>query len=229
MNTPCRDVRPVLAEHLMLDVPLPQSVAQHLDRCPECLREASEITDVVRTLKRAAPEATVLRRSGAPAVRTRPDRGIRIHAGIVETGRAGARRRHRVALGAAAVLAAIAAVFIPLSINHHSAPPAMAFSLAREGRMVSYTWGTEVPVALTGLHPGQTYRLMTADSSGHSTPGGSVRGTVDETVHTRIMTAMPRDAIAALLVEDENGRVLARMPIVPPFSPAAGVSDQPRI
>lgn len=215
VSAPCQDIRPLLAEYMMLDVPLPRSIAQHLGQCPECLREAAEIKDVVRTLERAAPEAAAVRRAGVPALLPLPDKGGRIHTKSSRTGRAGARRRDRVAIGAAAaVLCAIAAVFVPLSIESHPAPSALALSLAREGRMVSYPWGTEVPVALTGLRPGQTYRLMTADSSGRSTPGGSVRATVDETVHTRIMTAMPREAIAALLVEDDNGRVLARMPIV---------------
>jgi hypothetical protein len=205
----------------MLGVPLPDTAAQHVDQCPECRRQAAEIRDVVRTLHRAAPKTAAFEALGTGRVPLPPDLGSRVRMGIVQVNQARTRRRHRIAVGAAAaVLAAATAVFVPVLTSEHPSPPTTAVAVAREGRMVAHSWGTEVPVAVTGLQPGQTYRLMTADASGHRLPGGSVRGTAEETVYTRVMTAIPRDAITSLLVEDANGHVVARLSIVPPSSPA---------
>ncbi|MFD5462210.1 hypothetical protein ACFWIQ_05170 [Kitasatospora sp. NPDC127059] len=130
--------------------------------------------------------------------------------------------RRRVAVGGAAVVLAAAAVLVPAVAVDHARPRSVAaVSLSREGQMVTQPWGTEVPVALVGLDPGHTYRLMTEDSSGRRMPGGSVRAATDATLHTRIMTAMPREAIAVLLVEDESGRVTGRVQVAPPSSATA--------
>lgn len=82
--------------------------------------------------------------------------------------------------------------------------------------MVTRPWGTEVPVALSGLRSGETYRMMTVNAAGARTSGGSVRAATDEPVSTRMVTAMRRDTITALIVEDEEGRVVARVPVKPP-------------
>jgi hypothetical protein len=227
MSTTCRDIRPVLAECLMLGVPLPDDVAEHVDWCPECCREAADIKEVARTLRRAAPRADMAaRRMPLPAAATAPfpalvsappELGDKVRRGVAEARRART-RRNRIVVRAAMVAAAAAAIIVPvLPVDHAQAPPA-AVALAREGRMIQQPWGTEVPVVLTGLLPGQTYRLMTADASGDRIPGGSVRIPYNEAVHMRIMTALPRQAITSLLVEDQNGRVVARMPVSSPAS-----------
>lgn len=77
------------------------------------------------------------------------------------------------------------------------------------------------PVAVTGLQPDQTYRLMTSDASGHTAPGGSVRVPEPGTVYTKIMTAMQRNTITAVIVKDVSGHVVARMPIASPPTPAS--------
>lgn len=220
MNSACRNVRSVLTECLMLGAPLPETAAQHLTQCQECLREAAEIEDVVRTLHRGAPGTAGLGDLKAPAVHLPPELGNRVHEAVARASRVRVRRRHRIAVGAAAVLAATATVFVPVLSSQHAMPSSAAVAIAREGRMVPHAWGTEVPVALTGLRPDQTYRLMTADASGRLMPGGSIRVTGNEKVSTRIMTAMPRAAIAAVLVEDWNSHVVAHMSMAPP-SPSA--------
>jgi hypothetical protein len=222
MNTACQGARPVLAEHLMLEVPLPEDTARHVDQCPECRREVTEINDVVRTLRRAAPgSAEAKDLAGAQTVALPHRSGDRVGIGVVRADRARPRRRHRLVMGVAGGLAAVAAVLVPVTAQQHVAQPKTSVALEREGQMAAHAWGTEVPVALTGLQPGRTYRLMTADASGSSAPGGSVRVAVDETVYTRIVTAMRRDAITDLIVEDEHGHVVVRVPIAPPPSPAS--------
>jgi hypothetical protein len=225
VNVDCPAVRQELAERLLLHLPLDSAAVQHLGSCPECSREAAQIRDVVRTLHRAAPRVAVRGHGGGrePLVPV-PELGDRIRRDVSRAARARTVRR-RVAMSGAAVLlaaAAVAAVFIPMAApNHHPPRPVAAVALTREGQMVTQPWGTEVPVALVGLDPGQTYRLMTQDSSGRRMSGGSVHAATDAMVHTRIMTAMPRNAIAALLVEDASGRVVGSMQVTPPSSSAS--------
>ncbi|MGW7575897.1 hypothetical protein [Streptomyces sp. NPDC054765] len=209
MSTACRDVRLMLAECLMLGLPLPAAVTGHLDDCQECCRDASDIKDVYRTLRRTWPHHLSPTEVPLP-----PGLGAKVHVGITEARQVRTRRRRRLAVGAAAVAAVVAAVTTPVWFGQRPPAPRSAVAVAREGQMVPHAWGTEVPVVLTGLHPGQTYRVMTADASGNCTPGGSMRVSEDETVHMRIMAAMPREAIAAVLVEDQSGKVMARLPIV---------------
>ncbi|MBM9508097.1 hypothetical protein [Actinacidiphila acididurans] len=217
VNSPCRDVRPVLAECLLLGTPLPSAASRHLADCADCAREAAELTDVVRTLRRAVPVPPAAGFTPSEPVPVAPPPGLahQVRTGVARARRARTRRR-RVTVGAAVALAAAAAVLVPVTTGARPAPAPAAVAVTREGRMVPHTWGTEVPVLLTGLHPGRTYRLMTADASGHRLPGGSVQAPPDRAVRARIVTAMPRRAITALLVEDETGHVVARVPVTPP-------------
>ncbi|MBH5334002.1 hypothetical protein IHE55_03960 [Streptomyces pactum] len=220
MNDPCVPFLGLLTEHMLLGTPLPPELVRHLDRCPRCAREAPELGDVVRKLRRADPLPD---RGGtrvpAPPARPSAEVGERVRRAVV-AGRPAVRRpRRRIALGAAAVLAVAAAVLV--STSGQEPPPSTPVTLVREGKMVDRPWGTEVPVVLSGLPTGETYRMMTVDADGTRAPGGSVRVVSHEKVSTRMMTAMPKDAITALVVEDERGRVVTRVPVPPPSSPAA--------
>ncbi|MGW3042721.1 hypothetical protein ACWC9T_22375 [Kitasatospora sp. NPDC001159] len=234
MNVDCLAVRHELAERLLLQLPLRGAAVQHLDSCPECSRQAAEIRDVVRTLHRAASAAGVaVLGHGNGRERLAPvcDLGHRIRQDVSRAARTRVTRRRIAMSGAALMLAAAAAILVPGAVlDHAPARPLAAVALTREGQMVTQPWGTEVPVALVGLHPGQTYRLMTEDSSGRRMPGGSVRAAIGATLHTQIMTAMPRESIAALLVEDESGRVVGSMPVTPlPSPPSSSVPSPPSI
>ncbi|WP_217167780.1 hypothetical protein [Streptomyces sp. AC512_CC834] len=224
MNKACVPFRPLLTEHLLLGTPLPEELSQHVDQCPDCAREAAEAEDVVRTMRRVDPFADW---TGArtPATRTRPssDLGDRIRRIVADPKPAARppRYRRRIALGVSAAFVTAAAVVVPLTLDQDQ-PPATtaAVVLARDGRMVERPGGTEVPVVLSGLKKGQTYRMMTVNAEGTRMPGGSVRADSDADVSTRMMTAMRRDTITALLVEDESGNVVTHI-IVPPPSPSA--------
>ncbi|WP_439663544.1 hypothetical protein ACSHWB_20165 [Lentzea sp. HUAS TT2] len=221
MNQECLSVRSLLTERLLLGKALTKELSRHLDRCPECTREVSEIGDVVRTLRLTDPQFS---RETAVGVVTdeRPslELGDRIRRDVAR-GRPGAatvrhRIRHRVAVGvAAAALVAAAAVAVPLATRQDPAP-ATAVALVREGPMVISPGGTEVPIVLSGLQPGAVYRMMTVNAAGARSPGGSVRATGDEPIATRMVTAMHRDTITDLILEDEEGRVVARLPVTPP-------------
>ncbi|MFE5259749.1 anti-sigma factor [Streptomyces coelicoflavus] len=227
MNKACVPYRPLLTEHLLLGTPLPEELSRHLDQCPDCAREAAETEDVVRTLRRADPFAD-LAGAGAPAVPPRPSRelGDRIRRVVADPPPAPRTRyRRRIALGVSAAFVTAAAAVVPLTLDQDQPPPATTASvvLVRDGGMVERPGGTEVPVVLSGLKKGETYRMMTVNADGKRMPGGSVRADSDADVSTRMMTAMRRDTITALLVEDESGRVVThvRVSAPPPPSPSA--------
>lgn len=222
MNEDCFPFRPLLTEHLLLGTPLPDGLSRHLARCPDCTREVSETDDVVRTLQRVNPLADRAR-PRASDMRAQPSKslGDRIRRDVAaakaaRTARTG--RGRRVALGVAAAFVTAAAVIVSLTAVDEEPPPDTSASvvLTRQGRMIDRPWGTEVPVALSGLEAGETYRVMTVNADGRRLPGGSVRDeSGGDSVSLRMATAMRRDTITALIVEDEEGRVVTRVPVVP--------------
>ncbi|MFF6995773.1 hypothetical protein ACFY93_12555 [Streptomyces sp. NPDC008313] len=227
MNKECVPFRPILTELQLRGTPLPEELSRHLEECPDCAREAAETDDVVRTLRRVDPLADW---TGArtPAARTRPssDLGDRIRRIVAEPKpAAGPRYRRRIALGVSAAFVTAAAAVVPLTLDQdHDQPPATtaAVVLVRDGSMVQRPGGTEVPVVLSGLKKGQTYRMMTVNAEGTRMPGGSVRADSDADVSTHMVTAMRRDTITALLVEDESGHVVTHIPVSPPSPSASG-------
>ncbi|NDZ77738.1 hypothetical protein G3I19_04210 [Streptomyces sp. SID10853] len=248
MNKECLLYGPLLTEHLLLGTPLPEELSRHVDGCPECAREVSLTDDVVRTLRRADPLAGRIA-ARAPAPRARPsedlvdrirrdmdagrddgDAGRDMHAGrdvyAGRNGYAGRSRRpgRRFALGVAAAFVTAAAVAVPLTLHQDRPAPATSAAsvvLHRQGRMVERPWGTEVPVALSGLRPGETYRMMTVNAAGKRVPGGSVRAATGDPVSTRMVTAMRRATITGLIVEDAHGHVVGRVPVVKLPPPSA--------
>ncbi|MFE6894430.1 hypothetical protein [Streptomyces sp. NPDC057694] len=210
VNTSCHAVLVELTELFMLDRPLPAPVARHLAGCEACAAEAEGVHRVVRTFERAESPLPV-RDTSRPA--RSPLRAVSPHRP------AGSRGRRRAAAVVTAVMLASCAVVALVSHEERTDAVAAQVTLSREGRMVERSWGTEVPVTLSGLSPGKTYRMMTADADGRTVPAGSLRAGEDpSSLHTRMMTAMPRQRITALLVQDEHGRMVARTKVTPPDS-----------
>ncbi|MFF5408452.1 hypothetical protein ACFY8K_37075 [Streptomyces misionensis] len=215
VNTSCHAVRTELTELLMLERPLPAPLACHLAGCHACAAEAEGVRRVIRTFERAESPLAV---PGDAGPGTPPDRITRLpfDAGPGPK-RHRVRGRRRAALVAAAVaLACGVGAGLLIGGSERTAPVAQV-TLSREGRMVQHAWGTEVPVTLSGLRPGQTYRLMTADADGRRMPAGSLRaGGSGSPLHTRMMTAMSRRQITLLLVQDEHGTLVARTRVTSP-------------
>ncbi|MBQ0951304.1 hypothetical protein ACFWFH_12130 [Streptomyces coelicoflavus] len=207
MNKACVHHRPLLTEYLLLGTPLPEELFRHLHQCPDCAREATEIDDVGRTMRRvdafarwkAAPHGPVPSVNGTAAprpARTGPGK--------------------RIALGFAAALVAAAAVAVPLGSAHEQgADPKLSTAAIRYGEMIGRPWGTEVPVVLSGLSSGETYRLTTVGADGARAVGGSVQAASAERFTFRIVTSMDKDTITELIVEDGEGHVIARVPVCP--------------
>lgn len=220
MNKNCVPFRPLLTEHLLLGTPLPEELSRHLDQCPDCAREASETDDVVRTLQRVNPLADWAH-PRASDTHARPSKhlGDRIRRDMAGAKAVRTGRGRRIVVGVAASFVTAAAVIIPLNMSDRSQEaPGTAVVLVRQGQMVDQAWGTEVPVALSGMEAGETYRVMTVNADGTRLSGGSVRAESGERISFRMVTAMQKDTITALIVEDEEGRVVSRVPVRP--SPA---------
>lgn len=218
MNESCFPHRTALTEHQLLGTPLPTEVRRHLERCPDCSREAIETENVVRTLHRAGPAAARTEdRMAPPSGGPSHDLRDRIVREVTHQAPAARRQRlPRVALGVAAAALAAVAVVVPVSLSGDQAPvSSTSITLTRHGRMVEKSWGTEVPVVLSGLADGQTYRMMAVNADGKKASGGSVSGKGPAPVSLRMVTAMPRNTITALLVEDEHGHVVSRLPVRP--------------
>lgn len=215
MNEECSFFRPLLTEHLLLGTPLPKESSRHVEECPECTREVSDLGEVVRTLRRADPLSgwTGAQASETPA---RPSRDLsdRIRREVTGSKTARPRPRRRIALGVAAAFVTAAAAVFPLAADRNPSP-APSVVLVRQGRMIERPWGTEVPVALSGLEAGEMYRLMAVNADGRRAPGGSVQTTSGDRVSTRMVTGMRKDTITALIVEDEEGHIVTRVPVLP--------------
>ncbi|MFD2472286.1 hypothetical protein [Amycolatopsis silviterrae] len=197
-NGQCERVRGEIAELVMLGRPLDAELLRHVDGCAGCSRDLAEIQEVAGVF--AAAEGA----SGPP------DLGRRIEARVrVARGKRFVRR-----IGVVAAAAAVAAA-VALGTGMLSGPaePPPQVALIRDGSMVPRPWGTEVPIMLTGLRTGETYQFVTVGRGGRSIPAGSVHASDAGTVHTRMITAMSRDTITALLVRDADGQQVATVPV----------------
>ncbi|GAA2698141.1 hypothetical protein ACFY9G_37200 [Streptomyces anthocyanicus] len=122
----------------------------------------------------------------------------------------------RIALEFAAALVAAAAVAVPLGLTHwQGADPTPSAALITHGEMIGRPWGTEVSVVLSGLSSGETYRLTTVGADGARAVGGSVQAAGGGRFSFRIVTSMAKDTITELIVEDEAGHALTRVPVRP--------------
>ncbi|MEU7177086.1 MULTISPECIES: hypothetical protein [Streptomyces] len=216
MNNECLPHRGLLTELLLLGRPLPKELSRHLVQCPDCTREAAETQDVVRTLRRANPrEGWEPAPDSGPQARPSWGLGHRIRREAAGAGTARFRPWRATAVSVIAAAAVAVAVIIPLGAAEQAGRTADAgpVVMVRQGKMVDRPWGTEVPVALSGLAAGETYQVMTVNARGVRIPAGTVRAESGERVSFRMVTAMRKDTITELLAEDESGHVVSRLPV----------------
>jgi len=196
----CSAIREEATELLLLGRPLPVRAARHVTTCEGCSRELEDVRRVVRTFERAdavpvSPLLDAARHSDGKAPR------------------APGRLRRRVVLGAVSMAIAACAVTVTIEVTHSGRPAATvaSVSVTQDGEMVSHLWGTEIPVSLSGLRSGHTYRLMTGNAHGDKVQAGSVQaGPTGAPLRVHMNTAMRKDTITTLYVQDEDGHFIAR-------------------
>ncbi|MEU3985292.1 hypothetical protein AB0F77_35400 [Streptomyces sp. NPDC026672] len=207
MNDFCTAIREEVTELLLLGRPLPAPLARHVASCEGCSEEAEGVRRVVRTFERAdslrVPSA-LPEFGGTPAVAPARTRGPV--------------RRRVVAAVASLVLAACAAFVTVVATSGHDTRTSVALvHVTQDGEMISHPWGTEIPVSLSGLRAGSTYRLMTGNARGDRVQAGSVQASGQDDVPMRVhmTTAMSKDTITTLYVQDADGRFVAQAPVGP--------------
>ncbi|MEV7816911.1 hypothetical protein AB0P05_40510 [Streptomyces flaveolus] len=207
VNDFCTAIREEVTELVLLGKSLPAPLARHVASCQGCAQETEGVRRVVRTFERAdslrAPSAL-------------PGAG---RATAVDRARARRPVRRRVAAGLASLVLAACAAFVAVVTTSGDDTRASVASVrvAQDGEMISHPWGTEVPVSLSGLRAGSTYRLMTGNAAGGRVQAGSVRasGRGDVPLRVRMTTAMSKDTITTLYVQDADGRFVAQAPAGP--------------
>ncbi|MFE3168882.1 hypothetical protein [Streptomyces sp. NPDC059224] len=207
MNDFCTAIREEVTELLLLGKPLPAPLARHVASCEGCSEEAEGVRRVVRTFERAdslrVPSAL-------------PDAG-RASAGVLSQKRG--RIRRRMAAGIASLVLAACAAFVTVvaTSGNDTRTSVAAVQVAQDGEMISHPWGTEIPVSLSGLRDGTTYRLMTGNSRGDRVQAGSVQpsGPSDGPMRVHLTTAMRKDTITTLYVQDADGHFVAQAAVGP--------------
>ncbi|MFJ7243630.1 hypothetical protein ACIQWA_03175 [Kitasatospora sp. NPDC098652] len=209
VNDFCTAIREEATELLLLGRPLPAALARHVASCEGCAQEAEGVRRVVRTFERADS----LRASALPA----PGRPAAVRAARA---RRAVRRRVAAAIASSALAAGAALVTVTAVTGNDAPAPAASVHVAQDGAMIAHPWGTEIPVSLSGLRAGGTYRLMTGDVRGDRVQAGSVSagGQGDASVRVHLTTAMSKDAITMLYVQDADGRFVAQAPAGPGHS-----------
>ncbi|MFI8932349.1 hypothetical protein ACIG3E_32380 [Streptomyces sp. NPDC053474] len=207
MNDFCLAIREEATELLLLGKPLPAPLARHVASCEGCAQETEGVRRVVRTFERADS----LR---VPSALPEPGRTT-----AVDPARTCRPVRRRMAAGIASLALAACAAFVTVVTATGSDTRASVASVhvAQAGEMTAHPWGTEIPVSLSGLEAGITYRLMTGNASGERVQAGSVRASGQRGAPLRVhmTTAMSKDAITTLYVQDADGRFVARAPAGP--------------
>ncbi|MCM1965893.1 hypothetical protein [Streptomyces sp. G1] len=158
----------------------------------------------MRTFERAdSPHVAPAFNTGqAPTVAPMRDRG---------------RVRRRTATGIASLALAACAAFMTVvaTSGDDTRTSVAAVQVSQDGEMIAHTWGTEIPVSLSGLQDGGTYRLMTGNARGERVHAGSVQASdrTDSPMRVRLRTAMSKDTITTLYVQDADGRFIAQIPV----------------
>ena len=212
-----RALRELLGAHALgrLDPPERDALQAHLDGCPACRAELAELVPLSAALRLADPEH--LDATPAPPAGL----GSRILAQVAqERSRRDLQRRHRLlAAAAASVVLALGGASAVL-LTGDDAPPAVATERValqarvpdlqvRSADLVPHTWGVEVTVVLTGLHPGERYHALVVDRAGRRLPAGEFLGVDDRPATCDLQAALLRQDARGFLLVDAAGTTVA--------------------
>lgn len=201
MNDFCSAIREEATELLLLGGPLTGPLARHVASCRGCSEEVEGVRRVMRTFERADSlrVASAFEASKAPPVTLTRVRG---------------RVRRRAAAGIASLVLAACAAFMTVVVTsgNDTRTSVASVQVAQDGEMIAHPWGTEIPVSLSGLEGGGTYRLMTGNARGERVQAGSVQasGPSHDPMRVRLTTAMSKDTITTLYIQDADGRFIAQ-------------------
>ncbi|MGA5454493.1 hypothetical protein ACPCVO_48845 [Streptomyces umbrinus] len=206
MNDVCGAIREEATELFLLDKPLPAPLTRHVASCRGCSEELEGVLRVMRTFERADSlhVASAFGAGQAVPVALKQKRG---------------RIRRRTAAGIASLVLAACAAFVTVvaTSGNDGHTSVAAIQVTQDGEMIAHPWGTEIPVSLSGLREGTTYRFMTGNARGDRVQAGSVQpsGRSDGPMRVHLTTAMRKDTITTLYVQDADGHFVAQAAVGP--------------
>lgn len=204
-----------------LDADAGVAVRAHLDGCPACRAELTEIAPLANLLRRVDPDR--LTDQGAPPphlgeeivrrVRAQAtDRDARRHQPVSQ-------RRAWALPVAAALLAGIVGVGVGVAVAAQAGGDesgevpleAVAVSELVEGvdasaELIAHTWGTEIQLEVEGLADGASYRAVILRADGTAVPAGTFIGTGDNRMRCNLNAALLREEATGFVVTTSEGR-----------------------
>lgn len=215
----CQGWRPDLGAYVTGKLTAEEEVAlrAHLDGCPACRSEATDLSAVARLLPLARPADL----DDAPSPRPELREGVvdRVRAARRDVRRS--RWRVRMAVAAAAIVG-IAAGAIGATAIGGDDPPAPAgtpvsFTMAEgevaaEARIAEKPWGSGISLTATGLRPGEVYAVWLERPDGSRVAAGTFRPGADRSIHCYMTAALAPHQATALGVSDGAGQTVLLAP-----------------
>lgn len=208
MTAECRDQRGDLAAEALgrLEPARRTALRAHLDGCPECRDELSELEAVARALPAADPSRLT------PAEEAPPDLSERVLGRVARERVRRRRRRAGTVAGLAAAAAAAVLVVALVSGSPSSGDREVAFPVRPAGSeavavLAERPWGTEVALEVRGLEPGSRYWLWLTGEDGRRVGAGSFRGT-SGTARVVLASALPLPDVDRVWLTDGDDEVV---------------------
>ncbi|OLR94413.1 anti-sigma factor family protein [Actinokineospora bangkokensis] len=186
------------------------AVQAHLDGCPTCRAELTELAELAEPLRRVDPDRLL------PTPALPPD----LWDGITARIRAERRRPRPPHLRRAlAATAAAAAVVIALAVGYqlgqppdlpleHVAVSTTTPDLQVSADLVPHTWGTEIKLTGSGFTPGTRYRVLIRGTTEGERVAGEFIGTGSAPMVCNLNSSLPRTSATGFVVLDGQGSVV---------------------
>ncbi len=193
------------------------AIRAHVDGCPNCRRDLTEIAPLAHELARVDLDRVF----AAPT--PSPDLGHRIQVAVARERHHRdrlARRRH-VLMAAAAVLAVLFVGGVGLKIGQAVSDTPVATvriepvevrskleGAQASAGVVAHTWGVEIKLEATGLRSGSPYAVVVTTRDGRTRSAGAFVGTGENVMHCNLNTDVLRPDAAGFRVLDEDGQAV---------------------
>lgn len=186
------------------------AVIAHLDGCPSCRHELTQLRQTAGLLASADPSRVGAPRLSAP----RHLEAALFNQVQAERHRKAVRSRVRVLLAVAALLVVVAGV----GTQSRGSVPARGEQVALSGapgieataRLEDKPWGTQITLEVAGLRPDGIHVVWLEDAGGTRTPAGTFMAVGDKRLTVTLATAAHKGQAIALGVSDTTGHTLLR-------------------
>jgi len=187
------------------------ALSAHLDGCPECRDQRSELSPLAHALPAADPDHL-----GAPAVPPA------LRSAVLDRLRVdGRRRKRRVGLylgGSVAAVGIALAVVVGVAGSGSAPAPTPGHTVALEGRhgvsasarLTPEPWGTAVHLQETGQGGGQVLTVSMRSTAGSWWDAGTYRTVTGHTVRVELACGVPASRISSIWVRNAAGRTVLK-------------------